>query len=138
MLGEPAGGEGAEWDEGLSSISLRINTSVVVSSNSNVVVLADTPADHANAIAHAVVKALESSSGQCGIPMIDEEGRPRPVHIHVDAGLTVGGAGNVVGNRAVVHEAARQSANELLRRRRPRSDEHDGGANPAKRRRFSQ
>ncbi|KAM4055064.1 hypothetical protein HRG_005873 [Hirsutella rhossiliensis] len=131
--------EGPEWEEGLSAISLHINTSVTVSSDNNMVCLADTPANHANAIAHAVVKALqESSSGQCGIPMIDEEGRPRPVRIHVDAGLTVGGAGNVIGNEAVVQEAARQRGGDLLRRRRSQSDDDDDEASPAKRRRGSQ
>ncbi|EQK98167.1 hypothetical protein G6O67_007000 [Ophiocordyceps sinensis] len=149
LLSGSAGDEGAEWEEGLSPISLRINTSVTVTSDDNMVCLVDTPATHANAIALAVVKALQqSSSGQCGIPMIDEEGRPRPVRIHVDAGLTVGGAGNVVGNEAVIREAARQrGGHDVLRRRRSRSDDLDhggraeeggpeeGGGSPAKRRR---
>lgn len=133
--------ESSEWEDGFSAISLRINTSVSVSSDNNLVCLADTPANHANAIAYAVVNALqESSSGQCGIPMIDEEGRPRPVRIHVDAGLAVGGAGNVVGNEALVREAVRQGGVDLQRRRSLRRDDEgdeDGGASPAKRRRCS-
>ncbi|KAK5990563.1 hypothetical protein PT974_08832 [Cladobotryum mycophilum] len=93
-----------ESQEGISPICLRINTSVVVSKNNNLVCLSDTPASHANAIARAVVQAIqENSSGQCGIPMIDEEGRPRPVKIEVDAGITVDGANNVVGSEDIIN-----------------------------------
>ncbi|KAG6026127.1 hypothetical protein E4U41_001348 [Claviceps citrina] len=99
-----------------SGISLRINTSVRVSSNNNHVCVSETPAEHASAIARAVVHAIqENSSGQCGIPMIDEDGRPRPVSVHVDAVLEVHGEGNVVGNDGFV--------TELLRRRRRRDED---------------
>jgi hypothetical protein len=38
-----------------------------------------------------------------GIPMIDQDGRPRPVEIKADAGITVEGTNNVVGTeRGVV------------------------------------
>ncbi|KAG5949964.1 hypothetical protein E4U53_005606 [Claviceps sorghi] len=101
-----------------SSISLRINTSVRVSSNNNHVCLSETPAAHANAIARAVVRAIhESSSGQCGIPMIDEDGRPRPVRIHVDAGLEVHGEGNVVGGDDLVGELLRRRTRTRTRTR---------------------
>lgn len=126
-------------EDGLSAISLRINTSITVSSNDNMVCLAETPADHANAIAEAVVKAIQQhSSGQCGIPMIDEEGRPRPIRIEVDAGLTVEGTGNVIGKEAVVAEVLRQKG-QCLRRRRQESDHDDAedAAGPSKRRRPS-
>ncbi|KAG5970577.1 hypothetical protein E4U55_001610 [Claviceps digitariae] len=108
-----------------SSISLRINTSVRVSSNNNHVCINETPAQHANAIARAVVHAIqENSSGQCGIPMIDEDGRPRPVRIEVDAGLEVHGEGNVVGNENFVLELFRQTQQQqqMLRRRRNEDD----------------
>ncbi|KAH6606410.1 hypothetical protein Trco_005563 [Trichoderma cornu-damae] len=96
-------------EEGTSAIWLRINTSVLISKNNNLVCLPDTPASHANAIAKAVVQAIqENSSGQCGIPMIDEDGRPRPVKIEVDAGITVEGSGNVVGSEDVVNQVLRQ------------------------------
>lgn len=125
----------ADEEEGFSAISLRINTSVHISSNNNLVCLNDTPATHANAIAKAVVQALqENSSGQCGIPMIDEDGRPRPVKIEVDAGITVEGSGNILGNEDIV--------NQVLRMRSPRrkrsADEEEGddaAAQPTKRRR---
>ncbi|KOS18700.1 hypothetical protein ESCO_000962 [Escovopsis weberi] len=90
---------------GFSPICLRINTSVVVNSSNNLICLFDTPASHANAIAKAVVQAIqENSSGQCGIPMIDEDGRPRPLKIEVDAGITVDGANNVIGSEEMIHK----------------------------------
>lgn len=118
-------------EEGFSAISLRINTSVHISSNNNLVCLNDTPASHANAIAKAVVQAIqENSSGQCGIPMIDEDGRPRPVKIEVDAGITVEGSGNVVGSEDVVNQVLRLRS---LTRKRSADDESDAPTQPPKR-----
>ncbi|EHK41078.1 hypothetical protein TRIATDRAFT_259095 [Trichoderma atroviride IMI 206040] len=124
----------ADDDEGFSAISLRINTSVRISSNNNLVCLNDTPASHANAIAKAVVQAIqENSSGQCGIPMIDEDGRPRPVKIEVDAGITVEGSGNIVGNEEVVNQVLRMRS--LRRKRSADEDESDDASTqPTKRR----
>ncbi|KAL6868657.1 hypothetical protein J3F83DRAFT_737913 [Trichoderma novae-zelandiae] len=126
-----------DQEESISPISLRINTSVLISKNNNLVCLTDTPASHANAIARAVVKAIqENSSGQCGIPMIDEDGRPRPVKIEVDAGITVEGSGNVVGNEAIVNEVLRQRS--LTRKRAADfDDENELSAPPTKQRRGS-
>ena len=101
-----------------SGISLRINSSVTISNSNNLVCLRETPAEHANAIAQAVVRAMqESSSGQCGIPMIDEDGRPRPIRIEVDASMTVDGAGNIVGGEGIISEVLRQRS-QLRRRER--------------------
>lgn len=89
-----------------SPIQLRINASVRVCNSDNLICLDQSPADHANAIAKAVVQAIEEhSSGQCGIPMIDEDGHPRPISIDVDAGVTIEGKGNVVGSRGFVCSA---------------------------------
>ncbi|KAF5023302.1 hypothetical protein F66182_4610 [Fusarium sp. NRRL 66182] len=121
--------------EGSSPISLRIDTSVSVARNNNIVCLTATPAEQANAIARAVVQALhEGSSGQCGIPMIDESGCPRPLEIDVDAGLAVEGTGNIIGGREVISELVRQRVESSLRRPR---DEDEEEATPAKRRRAS-
>jgi hypothetical protein len=96
-----------EGDESASSpIYLRINASVRVTNNDNLICFDKSPADHANAIAKAVVQAIEEhSSGKCGIPMIDEDGRPRPIHIDVDACTAIEGKGNVIGSRSLVHNA---------------------------------
>ncbi|KAJ9133992.1 hypothetical protein NKR23_g10429 [Pleurostoma richardsiae] len=102
-------GEDEEDDtQDISPIAIRISTAVRISSNNNHVSLTATPADKASAIADAVVTAIkQASSANCGIPMIDEDGRPRPIRIEVDAGIDINGTGNVVGSEAVVHEIVR-------------------------------
>jgi hypothetical protein len=110
---DPAG-EGDEEEvevEQLSPIAIRISTSVHVSKDYNVVSLSATPSEQANAVAGAVLRVLkENSSARCGIPMIDEEGRPRPVKIEIDAGMVVTGSGNVIGSEVVVGEIIRRKA----------------------------
>lgn len=119
-----------------SPIHLRINASVRVCNSDNLVCFDKSPAEHANAIAKAVVQAIEEhSSGKCGIPMIDEDGRPRPISIDVDAGVTIEGKGNIVGGRSTV-------CNALARRHGPAKwglDAEDGedGEPSVKRRRPS-
>jgi hypothetical protein len=131
-------------DEGPSSISLRINTSVNVSKSNNIICLDATPADHANSIAQAVVQAIHKhSSAECGIPMIDEQGRPRPVNIEVDASMMVEGSGNIIGGQeAILRVLAERSQQQRLMRVRQREDdespfgaEAEGSQMPAKRRR---
>lgn len=128
--------------EGISPISLRINTSVNVTKSNNLICLSATPADHANAIAQAVVQAIQrNSSGQCGIPMIDEDGRPRPVNIEVDASMVVEGSGNVIGGQEIISQVINgRSYSQGLRRRRDEDDqvEAESSEAPAKRRRSSQ
>ncbi|KAF4331777.1 hypothetical protein FBEOM_14453 [Fusarium beomiforme] len=105
MLSDAVDDDQDEPSEGSSPISLKIDTSINVSRNNNMVCLTATPAEQANAIAKAVVQALhEGSSGRCGIPMIDESGCPRPLNIQVDAALNVEGTGNVIGSRDVIGE----------------------------------
>lgn len=121
--------------EGSSPISLRINTSISVTQDNNLVCITDSPEQQAKAIAHAVVRAMqENSSGGCGIPMIDEDGRPRPINIEVDASVAVEGSGNVVGSEAVVNEALLQRRRSPLRRQRDETDAEDDSAASAKRR----
>ncbi|KPM41576.1 hypothetical protein AK830_g4974 [Neonectria ditissima] len=130
-----------EHDPDSSPISLRINTSVNVTRSNNVVCLPATPADQANAIAQAVVKALHhGSSGMCGIPMIDENGAPRPLRIEVDAGLVVEGSGNIIGSRDLVDKAIefRDASGSSRRPRDDDEDQDDDEENPAKRQRSSQ
>lgn len=110
---------GPQDDEGdvFDGISLRVNTAINVTNGNNLVCLSGTPADHATAIAKAVVKAIkETSSGQCGLPMINENGEPRPVRLEIDAGIVVEGAGNIVGTENVIMQVLRERA--ALKRRR--------------------
>ena len=95
----------AEDTEDRSQIRLHVNTSVVVSDSSNVICLPSCPSDQAQTITQAVFKALqENSAGQCGMPMIDEDGRPRPILVDIDASMAVTGANNVVGTAAVIKD----------------------------------
>lgn len=92
-------------NEAFSPINLRINTSITIRQSNNLICLTANTTEHANSIARAVVEAIyENSSGQCGIPMIDEDGRPRPIDIEVDASMTIEGAGNVIGSEHVISE----------------------------------
>lgn len=92
-------GDMNDEDDGQSSINLRVSTALRIQGDNNAVLLSITPIDHARAVAQAVISAIR----QCGdvnggIPVIDEEGRPRPLHIAVDSGVKVEGSGNVLGN----------------------------------------
>lgn len=117
-----------------SAISLRINTSVNITQSNNIICLPETPAaEQANAIAQAVVKAIkDSSSAECGIPMIDGDGQPVPIKIEVDASMLVEGSGNIIGNAMVINEVIRQRG-----LRRSRQEDAEDVASPAKRRRNS-
>ncbi|EON97279.1 hypothetical protein UCRPA7_7183 [Phaeoacremonium minimum UCRPA7] len=108
-------------DEGRSPIAIRISTALRVASNHNLVCVSASPADHAGAIAKAVVAAMnDASTANCGIPMIDEDGRPRPIRIEVDAGLDVNGSGNVIGPERILLEVLRQR-NDAKKRSAPAS-----------------
>lgn len=126
-----------DTEASLFPLTMRINTAISVSKNDNIVCLSDTPTQHASTIAAAVSKAIEqSSSGSCGIPMVDGDGNPRPIRIEVDAGTVVDGQRNVVGTEAAVlnilrqREVMRQQQGSRERRERV-SDEgwgNEGGA----------
>lgn len=93
----------------MSPLQLHIDTSIRITKGNNLVCLTDSPARHASAIAEAVTQAIQrTSSGNCGLPMIDGDGNPRPIRIEVDAGMTVDGVGNVVGNEKIIEEVLRQ------------------------------
>ncbi|KAK7417975.1 hypothetical protein QQX98_004277 [Neonectria punicea] len=111
LLGSAAAA--ADEDPDNSPIYLRINTAVTVTRSNNVVCLASNPSDQANAIAKAVVEALhKNSAGMCGIPMIDENGCPRPLRIEVDAGLVIEGSGNIIGSQDLVVKALEERNTE--------------------------
>lgn len=67
--------------------------------------IATEPSKTASLIAQNVVNALKTMSmGTSGVPMIDENGSPRPIKIQIVAGTTVSGARNTVGEKAVVEK----------------------------------
>lgn len=105
-----------------SAITVRISTAVRVSGDHNIVhVGAADPATTARFVAEAVTRVLRGGGAQerGGIPMIDEEGRPRPVRIEIEAGTEVHGEGNVLGGEEVVMRA-------LGKRRREMEEQEEG------------
>lgn len=133
----------SDMADDMSPISLRINTSVRVASNNNVVVVQATPSDSAKQIADAVIKAMRDySAGNCGLPMIDEEGRPRPIGVDVDAAMVVQGSNNFVGTEETFGqylEARTVAQGQAQRRRRDEPDDDAADeAGPAKRARSTE
>jgi hypothetical protein len=124
---EDVQGQDQEDDSLSSSLKIRINTSINISKNNNVVCITDSPQQHANSIARAVTKAIqENSSGNCGIPMIDCEGNPRPITIEVDAGTVVDGEGNMVGSEAFILKMMRQR--DMTSQKHPGDDGKNGSS----------
>lgn len=122
-------GSGDGGGSSRSAITLRISTAVKVSGNKNVVCLTMNPAETARVVAEAVTRVVTRQEGGTGaIPMIDEEGRPRPLRIEIEAGLEVRGQGNVLGSEDVVLRA-------LSGKRRREVDEVDVEGEEAARRR---
>lgn len=94
--------------EPFSPITLRIKTSVHITADNNIVCLRSAPEEAAGEAARLAMEAVSAASaGAGGVPMIDEEGRPRPVVVEVEAGWSVEGAGNVVGREEVVRDVVR-------------------------------
>ena len=78
---------------------IRIDTSTTIRQDKNIIDIAGSAAEQAAAIAEAVTAAMHrNSSAECGIPMIDGDGHPRPIDVEISACLTVDGSGNFVGD----------------------------------------
>jgi hypothetical protein len=85
---------------GQSTIKILIETPIRISGDNNLVSIE--PSTTSSKVAHAVMTSLrQMSSTAGGIPMIDEDGRPRPLRVRVKAETIIEGARNVVGERAV-------------------------------------
>jgi hypothetical protein len=90
-----------EEAERLSSIVLNIKCPLRVTGHDNLIAMDNSLA--ASKIAMAVVSALKQMSmAGSGIPMIDEEGRPRPIKVDVDTSITIEGDRNKLGDAASV------------------------------------
>ncbi|KAJ4412035.1 hypothetical protein N0V82_008879, partial [Gnomoniopsis sp. IMI 355080] len=117
----------SEGDGDRSAITVRISTAVRITGDNNIMCMAKSvdhgPAETARFVAATVTKVLRGGGAdeRGGIPMIDEEGRPRPLRIEIEAGTEVNGEGNVLGGELVVMRA-------LGKRRRDMEEEQDEGA----------
>lgn len=91
-------------DREQSAIIMSISTEVRVSGDGNVLCISNRPAKTAQLIAEAVTQAIRQSNSEehGGVPMIDEQGRPRPLRINIEAGLVIDGKRNVVASEANV------------------------------------
>lgn len=99
-----------DQDDG-NPIELRICTTVQVEGDNNAVLLTASPAAHAKVIAEAVAATVRHAGGMNGgIPMIDEEGRPRPFRISVSAGVNIEGSGNALRQRGPHHAIPEREA----------------------------
>jgi len=113
-----------------SPINIRVSTAVHVNNSHNIVCLDATPAELANSIAGAVVTALRDNTGGM-IPMIDENGCPRPLAIEIDAGVVVGGTNCVLGRESVLEKYFKHR--EAVDGKRKRESDDEDGSGRAKR-----
>lgn len=104
-----------EDDGDRSAITVRISTAVRITGDNNILHVAADPATTARFVAEAVTRVLRGGGAQerGGIPMIDEEGRPRPVRIEIEAGTEVHGEGNVLGGKELVMRALGKRRREM-------------------------
>lgn len=95
------GGDDSDEEEDLSPIKIFIETPVHVSGDNNMVGV--DAGLTASKVADALVSSLKQmSSASGGVPMIDQDGRPRPITVKVKAETKIEGSRNVVGERAVL------------------------------------
>ncbi|EXF76361.1 hypothetical protein CFIO01_12057 [Colletotrichum fioriniae PJ7] len=125
--------EEEEEEEDSPPISLRISTRIDVASDSNLIALPYSPAAQANSIAKAIVDAIYERDWTVGCPLIDENGRPRPLKLEVDAGITVRGSSNIIGTEAVITEFLRRGTHTQKKppHRQPRRESTDSAASPS-------
>ena len=121
--------------EPTSNVSITIKAAVTITGNNNVISI-DSAATGCK-IAVAIVTGLRQISGIAGgVPMIDENGRPRPIIIDVDAGTRIEGSDNVLGEKAaraaVPTPSAKQGAaqNGAKKRDRSNSDSEENSKRP--------
>ncbi|TVY56036.1 hypothetical protein LCER1_G002191, partial [Lachnellula cervina] len=87
----------------LSEIHIMINTPLMITGDGNTVSV--DVALNAAKVSAAVVSALKQmSSTGGGVPMIDGDGKPRPVTMEITAEIKVEGSNNVVGDKAVLSQ----------------------------------
>ncbi|TVY93901.1 hypothetical protein LAWI1_G000365 [Lachnellula willkommii] len=93
----------------LSEIRITVNTPLMITGDGNSVSV--DVALNASKVSAAVVAALRGMSTVAGgVPMIDGDGRPRPITMEVTAEIKVEGSNNVVGDKAVLSKTVAGSA----------------------------
>ena len=111
--------------EPTSNVSITIKAGVTIAGNNNTISV--DPAATGCKIAVAIVTGLRQMSGIAGgVPMIDENGRPRPIIIDVDAGTRIEGSDNILGEKAartaVPTPSAKQGSGQNVAKKRDRAN----------------
>jgi len=84
-----------------SNIVLRISAPLKITGDGNLITV--DPSQAAARISLGVVQAVRQISlSDSGIPMVDHEGRPRPLKVVVKAETEIKGSKNLVGEKAVM------------------------------------
>ncbi|KAG9238709.1 hypothetical protein BJ875DRAFT_450141 [Amylocarpus encephaloides] len=97
----------------LPAIHLRVSTPLHVSGNGNVVSI--NAADNAARVGFAVAQSLRQiGTVGGGVPMIDEDGKPRPIDVKVSAATVIRGSNNVVGEKAVLSKTIIEGPNRRI------------------------
>jgi hypothetical protein len=111
----------SDLDATHSPITIKISSPITVLGDGNLIAIDSV--EMASSIAHCIVRSIKDCSmARAGIPMIDEEGRPRPIDVQVDAKIKVRGAKNTVGKKAVLFGLR---ATRDLKRKREQTDGDD-------------
>ncbi|TVY50152.1 hypothetical protein LOCC1_G000073 [Lachnellula occidentalis] len=98
-----------EEEPRLSEIRITVNTPLMITGDGNSVSV--DVALNASKVSAAVVAALRGMSTVAGgVPMIDGDGRPRPITMEVTAEIKVEGSNNVVGDKAILSKTVAGSA----------------------------
>lgn len=159
--------EDGDAKENSSAIVIRINTGIRIMGQDNLLVLPLPPSSHctksqannandeeeeeetssptaenARYIAEAVMAAIRQGGEQeqGGIPMIDEEGRPRGITVQIEAGVEVRGKRNVVrfgldgAQKGEREEGSWGKTSSSRKRRRENEDEAEGEGDGDRRR----
>jgi hypothetical protein len=104
MTGHFDASDDDESDDGRQpekNIRLIIHCPLIIKGDNNLVAL--DPSVQASKISMQVVESMQQlSHGRDGLPMIDEDGRPRPIEVQIHAEITIDGARNVIGEKAVL------------------------------------
>jgi SpoVK/Ycf46/Vps4 family AAA+-type ATPase len=110
------------------NVSITIRAGVTVKGNHNIISV--DPSTTGCKIAVAIVTGLRQMSGVSGgVPMIDENGRPRPITVDVDASTKIEGSDNFLGEKAVATAtSAKQGAAQNVTKKRDRSSSDPEGS----------
>lgn len=93
----------------LSPIEIFIKTPIYVDGNNNAVSI--DAGTIGSRVAYSVIQSLRQLNGLAGgIPVIDQDGRPRPIKVEVDAEMKITGSNNMVGENAVLMNIIKLSA----------------------------